>query len=202
MTVARLNFSHGDADEHRRRAALLREAAKTAGRDVGLLGDLQGPKIRVRRFADHSVVLEDGAPFFLDSTLGLMDGNEDGVGVALDTLHEDLTVDDILLLNDGMITLKVDRIEGTRIHTTVVNGGILSDHKGINLKGGGLSAAALTDIDKENIKLAAELEADFLAVSFVRSAAGCSGSQATFPGSRRTRVYRRQDRAHRGGQRY
>jgi pyruvate kinase len=85
-------------------------------------------------------------------------------------LHEDLNVDDVLLLNDGMITLKVDSIEGTRIHTTVVNGGILSDHKGINLKGGGLSAAALTDVDKQHIKLAAELEADFLAVSFVRSA--------------------------------
>ncbi len=170
LDVARLNFSHGDADDHRERAAVLREAAKTCGRDVGLLGDLQGPKIRVQRFENHSVVLADGDSFYLDSTLGLMDGNQDGVGVALDTLHEDLKVDDVLLLNDGMITLTVDRIEGTRIHTTVVNGGILSDHKGINLKGGGLSAAALTDVDKENIKLAAELGADFLAVSFVRSA--------------------------------
>ena len=171
MTVARLNFSHGDADEHRRRAAALRAAASATGRDVGLLGDLQGPKIRICRFADHSVLLNDGDPFFLDSTLGLMDGNKEGVGVALDTLHQDLHAEDILLLNDGMITLKVDRIEGTRIRTTVVHGGILSDHKGINLKGGGLSAAALTEIDKENIKLAAELKADFLAVSFVRSAA-------------------------------
>ena len=166
----RLNFSHGDADDHRKRAALLREAAKTCGRDVGLLGDLQGPKIRVQRFENHNVSLADGDSFFLDSTLGLMEGNQDGVGVALDSLHEDLNVDDVLLLNDGMITLKVDSIEGTRIHTTVVNGGILSDHKGINLKGGGLSAAALTDVDKQHIKLAAELEADFLAVSFVRSA--------------------------------
>ncbi len=170
MTVARLNFSHGDADDHRRRAALLREAASSSGRNVGLLGDLQGPKIRIQRFKNHSVVLADGDPFFLDSTLGWMDGNQEGVGVALETLHEDLKAEDVLLLNDGMITLKVDRIEGTRIHTTVVNGGILSDHKGINLKGGGLSAAALTEIDKQNIRLAAELEADFLAVSFVRSA--------------------------------
>ena len=180
MTVARLNFSHGDAAEHRRRAAALREAASVTGRDVGLLGDLQGPKIRVCRFADHSVLLDDGAPFFLDSTLGLMDGNQEGVGVALDTLHEDLNTEDILLLNDGMITLKVDRIEGTRIHTTVVHGGILSDHKGINLKGGGLSAAALTDIDKDNIKLAAELNADFLAVSFVRSAADVMEARRLF----------------------
>ncbi|MGB5258194.1 MAG: pyruvate kinase [Woeseiaceae bacterium] len=170
MTVARLNFSHGDADEHRRRAAALREAALAAGRDVGLLGDLQGPKIRICRFRDHSVMLEDGASFFLDSALGVMDGNQQGVGVALETLHKDVKADDVLLLNDGMITLKVDSIKGTRIHTTVVNGGILSDHKGINLRGGGLSAPALTEIDKENIKLAAELNADFLAVSFVRSA--------------------------------
>ena len=180
MTVARLNFSHGDADEHRKRAAVLREAASAAGRDVGLLGDLQGPKIRVCRFAERSVLLKDGDPFFLDSTLGLMDGNQEGVGVALETLHDDLHVDDVLLLNDGMITLKVDRIEGTRIHTTVVHGGILSDHKGINLQGGGLSAAALTDIDKENIKLAAELNADFLAVSFVRSAEDVTEARRLF----------------------
>ncbi|MGI9248645.1 MAG: pyruvate kinase [Woeseiaceae bacterium] len=169
LDVARLNFSHGDADDHRRRAAALRAAAKSCGRDVGLLGDLQGPKIRIRRFAAGSVVLADGDSFFLDSTLGLTDGNQQGVGVALETLHEDLKADDLLLLNDGMITLEVDRVSGKRIHTTVVTGGILSDHKGINLKGGGLSAAALTAVDKENIKLAAELEADFLAVSFVRS---------------------------------
>ncbi|NNC77466.1 MAG: pyruvate kinase [Woeseiaceae bacterium] len=169
LDVARLNFSHGSADDHRKRASALRRAAKKAGREVGLMGDLQGPKIRVKRFKDHSVDLKDGASFFLDSTLGLADGDENGVGVALDTLHEDLAPEDILLLNDGMITLRVDAIDGTRIKTTVINGGILSDHKGINKKGGGLSAPALTDIDRENILLAAELEVDFLAVSFVRS---------------------------------
>ena len=88
MTVARLNFSHGDADEHRRRAATLKQAAREVGRDIGLLGDLQGPKIRVQRFEDHSVVLADGDKFFLDSTLGLNDGTKKGVGVALETLHE------------------------------------------------------------------------------------------------------------------
>ncbi len=169
LDVARLNFSHGDAADHRRRAELLRKAAESCGREVGIMGDLQGPKIRIRRFKDHSVRLEDGAAFFLDSTLGLMDGDETGVGVALDTLHRDVKPGNVLLLNDGLITLGVDSIDGTRIHTTVVNGGILSDHKGINLKGGGLSAAALTDIDKENIKLAADMELDFLAVSFVRN---------------------------------
>jgi pyruvate kinase len=98
-----------------------------------------------------------------------MDGDIDGVGVALDTLHEDVSPGDILLLNDGLITLEIDNIEGTRIHTIIVNGGILSDHKGINLRGGGLSAAALTDVDKEHIKLAADMGLDFLAVSFVRN---------------------------------
>ena len=169
LDVARLNFSHGDADEHRKRASRLRAAADRCGRDVALMGDLQGPKIRVKRFKDHHVELADGASFFLDSTLGYEDGTVDGVGVALETMHKDVGSGDVLLLNDGMITLAVDRVEGTRIHTTVTTGGILSDHKGINKKGGGLSAAALTDVDRENIKLAAELEMDFLAVSFVRS---------------------------------
>ena len=169
LDVARLNFSHGDEADHRRRVDALRAAAAECERDVGLMGDLQGPKIRIKRFEHGSVHLDEGAAFFLDSSLGLTDGNQDGVGVALETLHEDVSSGDILLLNDGLITLAVDRVDGTRIHTTVVNGGILSDHKGINRKGGGLSASALTDIDRANIQLAAELEMDFLAVSFVRS---------------------------------
>ena len=169
LDVARLNFSHGSPDEHRERARRLRKAAEECGRDIGLLGDLQGPKIRVMRFKKGSVHLRAGDAFFLDSRLGLNDGTSKGVGVALDTLHEDVKEEDILLLNDGLISLRVDRVEDTRIHTTVIDGGILSDHKGINLKGGGLSAAALTDVDRENIRLAAELDIDFLAVSFVRS---------------------------------
>ena len=169
LDVARLNFSHGEPDDHRRRAEALRSAAAACGREVGIMGDLQGPKIRIRRFKDHSVVLEDGAKFFLDSSLGLLDGDQHGVGVALDTLQDDVAPGDTLLLNDGLISLEVDSIDDTRIHTTIVNGGILSDHKGINLKGGGLSAPALTDVDKENIKLAADMELDFLAVSFVRN---------------------------------
>ncbi|MDA1064388.1 MAG: pyruvate kinase, partial [Proteobacteria bacterium] len=170
LDVARINFSHGEAEQHRRRAKLLRDAALECGRDVGVMGDLQGPKIRIRRFKDHSAVLNDGANFFLDSALGGDDGTAEGVGVALDTLHEDVVAGDALLLNDGLIELAVERIEKTRIHTKVTMGGILSDHKGVNKKGGGLSAAALTDIDRDNIKLAADLEMDFLAVSFV-----CSG---------------------------
>ena len=149
LDVARLNFSHGSAEEHRERARNLREAADDCGRDVGLLGDLQGPKIRVRRFRKGSAHLRDGDSFFLDSTLGLSEGTKEGVGVALDTLHKDVKAGDTLLLNDGLISLVVDSVDGTRIHTTVENGGILSDFKGINLKGGGLSAPALTDIDRE-----------------------------------------------------
>lgn len=167
LDVARLNFSHGDADEHRKRVKELREVARKCGRDVGLLADLQGPKIRILRFKERSVELKDGEPFFLDSELGIDEGTQEGVGVALSTIHRDVSPGDTLLLNDGMINLQVERIEGSRVHTVVVNGGILSNHKGINKKGGGLSAPALTDVDKENIKLAAEFEADFLAVSFV-----------------------------------
>lgn len=169
LDVARLNFSHGSADEHRARAAAVRAAADNCGKVVGVMGDLQGPKIRVKRFREGSVELGDGQDFFLDSGLGVSDGDEEGVGVALETLHNDVGPADVLLLNDGMITLKVERVEGTRIHTKVVNGGTLSDNKGINKQGGGLSAPALTDVDRENIKIAAELEMDFLAVSFVRN---------------------------------
>jgi pyruvate kinase len=148
----------------------IREAAADCGRDIGIMGDLQGPKIRVRRFRESSVVLSDGDAFFLDAGLGEREGDANGVGVAYDKLHKDVTQGDFLLLNDGQMTLRVERIEGTRIHTTVVQGGILSDHKGINRQGGGLSAPALTDKDRNDIAVAAELQLDFLAVSFVRSA--------------------------------
>ncbi|MDH3428717.1 MAG: pyruvate kinase [Gammaproteobacteria bacterium] len=180
LDVARINFSHGDQSQHRRRAETLRSAAMSRGKNVGLMGDLQGPKIRIRRFRNGSVVLSDGDAFFLDSTLGQEDGDRDGVGVALETLHDDVSSGDVLLLNDGMIELRVERVDGTRIHTTVINGGILSDFKGINRKGGGLSADALTDVDRDNIRLAAELDMDFLAVSFVRSGADVAEARRLF----------------------
>ena len=170
LDVARINFSHGNRDDQRRRVELLRRVAAECGRDVGVMGDLQGPKIRVRRFANSSVRLHNGASFFVDPALGDTDGTEKGVGIAYDKLHEDVQPGDTLLLNDGQITLVVDAIDGTRVHTTVVNGGILSDHKGINRKGGGLSAPALTEKDKADIRFASELGMDFLAVSFVRTA--------------------------------
>jgi len=169
LNVARINFSHGSAAEHRQRVEALREAARACGCEIGVMGDLQGPKIRIRRFRDGEVELEEGADFFLDSTFDGNGGDERGVAVAYDRLHEDVSAGDVLLLNDGQITLDVERVEGTRIFTRVRFGGPLSDHKGINRAGGGLSAPALTDADREHIRLAAELGMDFLAVSFVRS---------------------------------
>jgi pyruvate kinase len=170
LDVARFNFSHGNHDEQRARLSRLNAVAAECGRFVGVIGDLQGPKVRVRRFRDSSVTLARGDKFFLDSTLGESDGSREGVGVAYENLHKDVSSGDILLLNDGQMTLRVDDVVGTRIHTTVVVGGVLSDHKGINREGGGLSAPALTDKDKEDIQFAADAGMDFLAVSFVRSA--------------------------------
>lgn len=170
LDVARLNFSHGDHDEQRKRALALRKAAQDCGRFVGIIGDLQGPKIRIRRFRKNSVSLKMGNSFFLDPALGEREGTKKGVGVAYDDLHMDVSPGDVLLLNDGQMTLKVERVDGTRVHTTVVIGGVLSDHKGINRQGGGLSAPALTAKDRADIEFAADMEMDYLAVSFVRNA--------------------------------
>lgn len=171
MDVARVNFSHGTPDDKRRRVSQLREVAEKVGREVGIMGDLQGPKIRVKSFADGPVQLKKGAGFYLDPALDEHDGTIDGVGIAYESLADDVESGDILLLNDGQITLEVTEVDGSRVHTKVVHGGELSNHKGINRKGGGLSAPALTEKDMQDIKLAAELGMDFLAVSFVRSAA-------------------------------
>jgi pyruvate kinase len=170
LDVARFNFSHGDQEEQKIRLMKLRDIAQSDDRVIGVIGDLQGPKIRVRRFENNSVTLAVGDHFFIDSSLGENEGNQSGVGVAYENLHNDVSKGDVLLLNDGQMTLKVDGVEGTRVNTTVIIGGVLSDHKGINREGGGLSAPALTDKDKSDIKFAAEMNMDFIAVSFVRSA--------------------------------
>lgn len=180
LDVARLNFSHGDHAAQVKRLELLRKVARDCGRFVGVIGDLQGPKIRIRRFRNNRVTLAKGIDFFLDSSLGEGDGDGDGVGVAYDNLHKDVKPGDVLLLNDGQMTLKVKKIDGTRVHTTVVVGGVLSDHKGINRRGGGLSAPALTDKDREDIRFAAETEMDFIAVSFVRSPEDVEEARALF----------------------
>jgi pyruvate kinase len=169
--VVRLNFSHGKSEDHVRRAEMAREAGASVGKWIGVLGDLQGPKIRIDRFAEGKVLLTEGEEFTLDVSLNPQDGTAKSVGVAYKKLPEDVKIGDVLLLNDGQISLQVTRVDGPRIHTTILVGGELSDHKGINRQGGGLSADALTERDREHIKLAASMGVDYLAVSFVRSAA-------------------------------
>ncbi|MGO9933907.1 MAG: pyruvate kinase [Steroidobacteraceae bacterium] len=168
--VVRLNFSHGELKDHARRIELVREAARQAGRYVGVLGDLQGPKIRIDRFAAGKVQLADGAEFTLDASLGVDAGTQASVGIAYKKLPTDVFPGDVLLLNDGQISLQVLRIEGPRIKTRVLVGGELGNNKGINRQGGGLSAGALTDRDREDIVTAAKLKVDYLGVSFPRDA--------------------------------
>ena len=180
LDVARLNFSHGTGDDIRERARNLREVAARIGRYVAVLGDLQGPKIRIRRFQNGSVRLARGDEFFLDPDLDDDAGTQAGVGIAYDRLAADVGPGDILLLNDGHIELEVENVDGNRVHTRVTIGGVLSDHKGINRRGGGLSAPALTAKDRADIILAAELDFDYLAVSFVRSAADIEEARSLF----------------------
>ena len=167
--VFRLNFSHGSADDHRERAAMVRAAAAKLGAHVAILGDLQGPKIRVSTFKNGAVMLEEGQPYVLDAELAKGEGDEHQVGIDYKELPQDVKAGDLLLLDDGRIQLTVDRVEGARVYTTVTVGGKLSNNKGINRQGGGLTAPALTDKDKRDIITAAEIDVDFLAVSFPRS---------------------------------
>ena len=170
VDVVRLNFSHGNADDHRRRLGEVREIAERLGSSVAALGDLQGPKIRIARFAEGAVQLTEGALFVIDVSLDRDAGNVDRVGCEYRELADDVTAGDRLLLDDGRVVLDVDRVEGSEIHTRVVVGGKLSNNKGINKQGGGLSAPALTDKDKQDLKTAMEIGVDYLAVSFPRSA--------------------------------
>ena len=167
-SVFRLNFSHGSADDHRERAAMVRAAADKLGAHVAILGDLQGPKIRVSTFKNGAVLLEEGQPYVLDAQLAKGEGDEQQVGIDYKELPQDVNAGDLLLLDDGRIQLTVDRVEGSRVHTTVTVGGKLSNNKGINRQGGGLTAPALTEKDKRDIVTAAEIDVDFLAVSFPR----------------------------------
>lgn len=171
LDVARVNFSHGAAAGHRRRVQTVRETAARLGRDVGVLGDLQGPKIRIGSFTGGPVQLEDGQVFTLDAELDDAAGTAQAVGITYKALPQDVTPGDTLLLNDGLIVLRVEKIAGAQVVCRVEIGGELSDHKGINRQGGGLTAPALTDKDLVDIRLAAELDVDYLAVSFPRDAA-------------------------------
>jgi len=169
VDVVRLNFSHGSPEEHRARAEKVRRLAAANHRFVGVLVDLQGPKIRTQRFRQGKVRLQNGQTFVLDADLGVDEGDEHAVGVTYRKLPEDVKPGDTLVLDDGLIVLRVEQVEGSRIITKVLIGGILSDNKGINLRGGGLSAEALTEKDKEDIKVAADIDADYIAISFPRN---------------------------------
>lgn len=169
VNVVRMNFSHGTADDHRERATRVRNIAAKLGTHVAILGDLQGPKIRVSTFKQGKIKLAIGDVFTLDSALPAGEGDKDAVGLDYKELPNDVSTGDILLLDDGRVQLQVIAVSGTQVRTKVIIGGPLSNNKGINKKGGGLSAEALTEKDKRDIKLAAELNVDYLAVSFPRN---------------------------------
>jgi pyruvate kinase len=169
VNVVRLNFSHGKAQDHIDRAALVRAAAQRAGREVAIMADLQGPKIRVGKFADGKVQLETGMKFVLDASRTEL-GDAKGVGLDYKELPRDVKAGDTLLLNDGLIVMTVDSVKGEQVHTTVKVGGVLSNNKGINKQGGGLTAPALTAKDMEDIRTAMSFQADYVAVSFPQNA--------------------------------
>ncbi len=170
VDVVRLNFSHGDSHVLKRRVADVRHVCEQLGEMVAILGDLQGPKIRIARFANGPIELHKGQDFCLNADLNDEAGSQESVGIDYKALPKDVKKDDILLLNDGCIELKVNHVKGNQINTTVVTGGPLSNNKGINLKGGGLSAKALTDKDRKDIATAVDLDLDYLALSFPRDA--------------------------------
>ncbi|HEU0188040.1 MAG TPA: pyruvate kinase [Gallionellaceae bacterium] len=169
VDLVRMNFSHGTAQDHMKRAETVRAAAKACGRTVGILADLQGPKIRVRKFENDKINLNPGDTFILDAAWDGL-GNQERVGLDYKELPRDVSKGSVLLLNDGMLEFDVTEVRGQEVVCKVVRGGVLSNNKGINRKGGGLTAPALTDKDKEDIKTAALIKADYLAVSFPRSA--------------------------------
>ena len=167
VDVVRLNFSHGTAEDHRKRIEVLHELAHETGRTVSVMADLQGPKIRIGKFAGSKILLKAGQEFILDADSAL--GDTQRVGLDYPELIEDVAAGDVLLLDDGRITMDIERIEGSEIFCRVRHGGELSNNKGINKQGGGLSAPALTLKDMEDIKIAASLNIDYVAVSFPKS---------------------------------
>ena len=169
VNVVRLNFSHGSAQDHVERARMVREVAQRAGREVAIMADLQGPKIRVGKFAEGKVMLESGEKFILDASRETP-GDIRGVGLDYKELPRDVKAGDLLLLNDGLIVLSVDAVRGEQVQTTIRLGGELSNNKGINKQGGGLTAPALTAKDMEDIKTAMSFQADYVAVSFPKNA--------------------------------
>lgn len=168
MDVARLNFSHGSAEDHRQRTQLIRSIAARHKKRVAIMGDLQGPKIRIAKFSTGEVELHEGQPFTLCNLHPSDSGNETIVGIDYPSLVNDCRPGDELLLDDGRVVLRVTQVDEHSVHTTVLQGGTLSNNKGINRRGGGISAPSLTDKDKADIKTIAQLELDYVAVSFPR----------------------------------
>ncbi len=171
VDVVRVNFSHANEQEHIDRVERIRNRTRAHGRQVGVLADLQGPKIRIERFTGGKVILEEGDTFVLDNNHDMKAGNKERVGLSYKQLPQDVKRGDTLLLDDGRIVLWVNEVTASEVNCRVVIGGELSDRKGINRQGGGLTAPALTDKDRADIITAAKMQADYLAVSFVRSAA-------------------------------
>ena len=169
LNVVRLNFSHGTVADHQARYNLVRQISNELGQEVGIMADLQGPKIRVGKFANGKVTLQEGAKFVLDIHCDL--GNEERVGLDYKNLPNDVRAGDRLLLNDGLIILVVEKVSGGEIHTRVETGGPLSNNKGINRAGGGLTAPALTDKDIADMDAAISMGIDFLAISFPKDGA-------------------------------
>ncbi len=169
VDVVRLNFSHGTAADHIKRAELVRETCRKVGRAVGIMADLQGPKIRVGKFKDGRIVLKTGDPFVLDANVAMGDGER--VGLDYKELPRDVKAGDVLLLDDGKLVLDVVNVQGSEIQTVTRHGGVLSNNKGINRQGGGLTAPALTPKDIDDIRTAAQMKVDYLAVSFPKSGA-------------------------------
>jgi pyruvate kinase len=171
LDVVRLNASHGSVDDRRRRLAMVREAAARADKCIGVLLDLSGPKIRIESFRTGKVLLEEGQSFALDMELDSKSGTPEVVGTAYKDLPKDVQPGDTLLLADGMIVLDVERVSPIRIDTKVRVGGELSDRKGLNRQGGGISAPAISERDRDDIRFVAQEKIDYMAVSFARDAA-------------------------------
>ena len=166
VNVVRINFSHNDEKDHLKRIKAIKQYEKDNDTFIGIMMDLQGPKIRISSFKNNKVKLSLGDQFTLDADLPEMEGYQEAVGIAYKELPNDLNAGNILLLDDGKIILKVDRIKNSKIFTTVLQAGTLYNNKGINLRGGGLSASALTDKDRNDILIAAKADADYVAISF------------------------------------
>ena len=169
LNVVRFNFSHGTPEFHQENARIVREAAKRAGQEIAILADLQGPKIRVGKIAGGSIELNKGETLVLDAALE-GEGTRDAVGLDYRDLPNDVVAGDVLWLDDGLLTLTVESVEGSKIVTKVENSHVLKSNKGINKRGGGLSAGALTEKDFRDLKTAIAIGCDYLAISFVKSA--------------------------------